>query len=629
MDILDACLADVFPLIDAARIERGIVELARLERNTDFDSFARSATYLCERFRAIGVESEVLHFPADGRTKYHCWTSPIGFRTTRATCEIVEAKDCALVRSSDLSRLPRVLGDRAAEPNTAIVGSGHTGPQGIEAKVVHIEDPADVAQTDMRGKIVYCSRFNPFSIRRAVVEGGGLAVVSSFTEDRAGNYRYVKWINTWDAETDGWLPTARGAQENLPGISISPEMGDCLEGCLARGPVKLRVVTEGAYFASELPGVLALSPGQDERFVLLTGHLFEQGFADNAAGVGVALAVSEILQALKEQSGIGAFRRGWGHFHGQECYGVLALHQYHPQIVARAFAHLTLDQLGLAGLPLRLRPGLLASAGLSDFPLRMVLKRARALMPACGYEVERAFEINCTLLADPALGGVPSALFTQENPAWHTSRDRVGAQELDHDALTFATLAAAAWAYFVVTAGDAEAEWLLAEYKKDVEATLRDGKVPDTQIYLDLKQREMSGVAHLVSPGRKEALREEVCGFIAGVRARIGEETAIVPAGTGEEVERSRQTFPKAILGGTAVDGCFTPEQLQVIGSPRWDRVQLVLKSWADGSRSVYDITRLTIFETGARLSLDYTLAFFEQYARQGIVSLQPGEVTA
>ena len=39
-------------------------------------------------------------------------------------------------------------------------------------------------------------------------------------------------------------------------------------------------------------------------------------------------------------------------------------------------------------------------------------------------------------------------------------------------------------------------------------------------------------------------------------------------------------------------------------------------------TRSIYDITRLAIFETGAPLSLEYVLTLFEHYAEQGIVSL-------
>jgi hypothetical protein len=611
MDILDKCIADVLPLIDAEQIIRDIIKLGRIEQNTDFDSFAESASYLHQQFTSTGITSEILRFPADGKTKLQCWTTPIGFRTTRAVCSIVEPRDCA-----------RVLGTRDVEPNTAIVGTGHTGPEGIEAKVIHVKEQATVSAMDIKHKIVYCSDLNPLSIRQAVIEGGGKAIVSSYTKHRELNRHYVHWVNTWDSEPDGWLPTVRAREENLPGISISPEMGDYMEECLAQGPVKLRVVTEGEYFESEFLGVTATLEGQEDRWVLLTGHLYEQGLTDNAAGATIGFAVTKAILKLRNRLNVSRLRRGLRNLHSQECYAALALGQCYPGIPAKAFAHLNIDMAGVAGLPVGLLPGLLASVGLSGFLLRLILERVRQLVPSCQYKVEQKFDINCTLLADPLLGGVPTTQLEQLNPAWHTSRDRDGVQELDRDTITFVALASATWACFLVTAGDEEAEWLLAEYKKDVEATLRDGCIPDTQIYLDLKQQEMSAVAALTPPDKKAALLDDIRRFIADARTWIDKEALIVPAGSEEEEGQSKRLFPKALLGGPAVDGCFAPEQLEVIGHPKWNVLQLVLKSWADGTRSVYDIARLASFETGEPVGLAYALAFFEHYVAQGIVSL-------
>jgi hypothetical protein len=247
MHLLNRFLSSVVPLIDTAVIAQAAVELSQIEQPTDFCSFARSADYLKQRFLSIGAESEILHFPADGKTRYHCWTAPIGFRTTHAVCSIVEPQDCA-----------RVLGDRTVEPNTAVVGTGHTGAEGVEAEVVHARRSMDISDVDVRDKIIYCSDLEPQLIRQQIIEKQGKAVVSSFIHERAENTTYVKWVNTWDSQTDGWLPTAKAAEENLPGISISPEMGNYLEECLAKGSVKLRIVTQGEYFESELLGVSAI-----------------------------------------------------------------------------------------------------------------------------------------------------------------------------------------------------------------------------------------------------------------------------------------------------------------------------------------------------------------------------------
>jgi hypothetical protein len=67
----------------------------------------------------------------------------------------------------------------------------------------------------------------------------------------------------------------------------------------------------------------------------------------------------------------------------------------------------------------------------------------------------------------------------------------------------------------------------------------------------------------------------------------------------------------------------LTPDQLAELGPPKWSTRQLVLKSWADGTRSIYEIARLASYEIGERLDMGYCLTFFRHYARQGIVSLE------
>jgi hypothetical protein len=616
MDILDRYLTAVLPLIDVEEIVRSIVELARTERNSDFDSFEASAAYLQRRFHSTGIAADVLRFPADGRARLQCWTAPIGFRTTRAICAIVAPQASA-----------RVLGSRPTEPYTAIVGTGHTGPKGVEAEVVHIRDPealhaATVGELDLAGKIVYSSTLRPSSIRQAVVNGGGIALVSSYTKYRAINHEHVAWINTWDSATDAWLPTAQAQTENLPGISISPAMGDYLETLLAQRPVRLRIVTQGAYFESTFPGVTAALPGEEDRWVFLTGHLFEPGLTDNAAGAVLGFWTSHAIQELSGTPGF-RLRRGLRNFHSQECYGVLGLKQVHPQVLNGALAHLNIDMTGASEPPLSLNPGLLASAGLGGTLMRRVLERACRHVAGVPH-TRGGFDINCTLLSDPLLGGLPTTQLEQVNKAWHTSRDRAGTFELDRDTLRYTALAAATWAAFLACAGLEEAEWLLGEFEREVRTALKAGDVADSGIYLTLKQQEMSSVAELVPEGQRAELLDRVRAFIDRMRAGAPAWNEIVPAGSPQEIKESRHLYPRALLGGPAVDACFTPAQLADLGQPKWSYKQLVLKAWADGTRSVYEIARLASFETGAAIDLGYALAFFEHYAQQGIVTLDP-----
>jgi hypothetical protein len=192
---------------------------------------------------------------------------------------------------------------------------------------------------------------------------------------------------------------------------------------------------------------------------------------------------------------------------------------------------------------------------------------------------------------------------------------------LGGDVLRAVTLTAAAWAYFLVTAGDREAAWLLDAYREDVARALDSDKIADGQIYAWLKRREMSSLAAFVSLEGRVSLLGEVERIAGDVLRRCGPRT-IVPQGTASDIEASKGCYPRALVGGPAVARCFTDAQLRAIGAPKWSTPQLVLKSWADGSRSVYDITCLALYETEAPLTLSYTLALFQHYADAGIVSL-------
>ena len=59
MDVLDRYLAAVLPLIDVDQIVETAVELAHVERPSDFGSFEKSAATLRQRFRSAGISSEI------------------------------------------------------------------------------------------------------------------------------------------------------------------------------------------------------------------------------------------------------------------------------------------------------------------------------------------------------------------------------------------------------------------------------------------------------------------------------------------------------------------------------------------------------------------------------------------
>lgn len=591
------------PFVDPVEIEGKIIRLAELDRPSDFDSFNASAEFVAAEFAEAGLDSEILRFPADGETKYHGWTAPIGFRTTKAVCEMIDPNGGTVV-----------LGDRAVEPNTAVVGCGHTGPEGVAAEVVMIDEDTDWNALDAAGKILYanfkdCAGLRPFAIKH-----GAAAVVSSFIPGREINRDFVKWTNAWDSQSDGWMPTAECAAQNLPAISLSPAMGEKLEAALASGPVESRIIVEGEYFESELPAVNALLAGREPVEVMLTGHIFEQGLVDNASGAATSMAVAKVVsKALDDQP-----KRGLRGYHGQECYGALALAQFRPDIVERAFAHLNIDMIDRVEKPLMLHPGLMVSRNMSHSLLTAFLDAAAERLGHRQTVIEDEFDINCTVLAEPALGGVSTNLLAQANPEWHSSRDRAGVQRLDPETIRYSTLVVSAWALFLMNAGTEEAEWLVEYIRRQAVEEVREKDPSDAPLYLELKRRELTGAAELADDdlsGLVEAAIDELSGL-------LDMSMVIEPEGSGEEIAEAEALFPKTIVGGPMTNDWFTPEQLKSVGGPKWSNLQLTLKSWADGERSINEIARRTSFELGSMVKLPYALNFFKVYRDAGIVEM-------
>jgi hypothetical protein len=609
MRTLDDLITEVMPYIDTDRLFAGIGELNDIELPTDFDSFDQAAAWLDGRFRKAGLKSRVLRFPADGIARLGTYTAPIGFRVHRAQCELVAPE-----------KHRRILGARPPEPNTAILGSGHTGPEGVTGRVVHIGRPDDFKRTDVRGAIVFVDTLNPQWVRTQAIAGGAAAVISSFMDMRDADDR-VKWINTWDWQTDAWMPTARAAAENFPGVSITPVQGRFLKTRLAEGPVAATVTVEGAYFKATFPGVYAGEDGSSPAVAVLTGHMFELGVMDNASGVMASHWAGETVRRIRRARGLKRFPRGWRHFHSQECYGVLALGTRHPELVKPMFAHVDLDAMGTYRAPVEYRPGLAASNGFAGFLMRRFLEKASA---RTGYAIDTSgtFETNCTLLAEPALGGVPTCLLTMRDFWWHSSEDRNGLLPLNPVSATTTAAALGAWLLFCVSAGRPEAEMLLGEYRADILAALKAGGIPDTAAFLEMKRREVATLTVLVKPSGRAAFKRLIAAVFREIGAARFKRTALSFRKEGAQARRARRTFPRTVVAGPVVAADLAPADLARTGSPKWDPVQLALKAWADGTRTALDIARFVTVETGKPLKLAYVLDLFDSYARAGIVKL-------
>ena len=188
--------------------------LASIEQRTDSESFAAAHKWLTQQYQDVGLDTCSIDMTCDGTTKIQSYQAPIAWTCKQAIGQI----------KIDENNY-KVVADRSTEPYTAILGTGHTGPQGVEGALLHITSKDELINTDCSGKIILVGKIPPTAIRALAIEKQALGVVSYYTEKPDINHQHVRWFNSWDSNADGWLPTKEAADQNLPGISISPDLG--------------------------------------------------------------------------------------------------------------------------------------------------------------------------------------------------------------------------------------------------------------------------------------------------------------------------------------------------------------------------------------------------------------------
>ncbi len=609
----DKFISSLEPFIRTDEALMMMQELSGIEARTDFESFESSSAFMEAKFKKLGAVSEVLRFPADGKGRICAWTTPLAFVTRSARLETLSPKS-------------RLVADRSAEPNTAMIGSGYTGPDGISAELVEIESFKDFETKDVSGKIVLSRTLRPGALKTRLLSLGAKGLVSAFTDVKPDPDDKVKWINCWDSESDGWLPTLASRRDNFPGVSISPREGKRLSEEILSSKTIAKITVEGEFYDASLPTVDALIAGGDKEEIVLTGHLFEQGIIDNASGVSIAYFVTRALCEFRDSNpSRGGFKRSVRHFHGQECYSAMALKSLGLRDFKSSLSLICLDMIGIADAPIVLKPGLMASQSFSFFLMKKFLSRV-AEIKGVSVRFDREFEINCTILAEPALAALPGFLVTQDNPDWHSSGDRWPLRKPDRKIVESALLAVSAWLSFMLSADYDDMLWLLGEYQKDIGQDLASGKIRDHSIYFEIKEMELKSMLKMVSGENRIKLGTEIDDIMSGLRSSVKEWVFLTPSGTEDEVRAASSLFPRTLIGGTASDACFDAEQLKRIGSPKWSNLQLLLKSWADGHRSISEICRHVLFESGmpanGKLKLAYAIDFFRIYAKQGLAEM-------
>lgn len=586
-----------------------IEQIHQHERWFTFPKFHESAECCKALMQQAGLqEVEILQYPADGESTYGDWVPPQGWDATEATLEIIEP-----------SVEQPLLAQYTDTPHTLVMYSAATPPEGLALEVVDVRE----YEGSLEGKILLGSvrGIDISSLERKVREGGGRGLIA-YNEDLPPDV--ARWRN------DSFLPRN---EDGLFGFSLSRERGELLRKLVAEGgTVRVRAVVNTRHYDDHLDLITGVIPGQDrEREVWALMHIFEPGAWDNASGAACAMEALQRIQELVSEGRLPPPQRTIRLLLSWEIYGFTAYVATNAERLRGVDAAIVLDCAGLppesetATFQVRLNPD--SSPAFTDALAKLMLKELVARQEAPFPSLTGNFGLADNFLADPMIGVPAPFLIHDESPRrlWHTTLDTV--QELNGDSLCFASTLCGTYLAFLANAGTAEAKWLVDHVRAEVENELTgklaaDGQArPTARDLLDYYGEKASGALASLRrlapaderPALDEAIGAATAASLTAMSAACGTDTA----DTGPPPERSELESPamqlvpeRLVLGSLTLRGLPPEVRHGCRWAPAYSTALNLPLFWADGKRSLLEIHRKLLIETG-RSDLEQLLGYF------------------
>ncbi|MFW6153856.1 MAG: DUF4910 domain-containing protein [Planctomycetota bacterium] len=590
---LQTLIDDFTGRYDEAATLEWVRALWQSDRWSDYTAFHRTAGYVADELRRLGLEEvEIVHCPADGKTRMQAWTMPLAWEAGVGVLKVV-------------SPVEQVVCDRALEPLSCVMWSEPTPPGGVRGPLVVVDDLESVRpeqREQLRGAFLLTRLPARGAMKVFACEVGAAAVVSSFVPhgERYGDDA-VGWTNAWADDEGGWALTA--SDRRMTAFNIPQSTAARLRGLVAHDPVVCEATVGGRIGEGTLPVVVGVVPGETDEEVLLNGHLYEIGANDNASGTGAMLEAARLMAAMPRP------RRPVRLQFTSECYGTYAFYTMRSALIKRTVAGLNVDGVGEPQTERWRQPWYrtpTAGASALDTLMRTAFRLTEPL-PGCEPVVERSHGLSDNVLCDPA-AGVPMPSIMQAPWTWHTNQDDWS--QLDPNSIRRGTVAAAAYTRWLAEADAADADALAEAAAAEAVAGLGDLTDPRQAFFADRARAAVLWTARLGAT-RAEAAAEPL--------PALDLASLVEDADGGDE---ARQTVPvRQFWGAPTFDG-IPPADREGLRDPRWHGPSLAACYWADGRRSVAEIVALVRTEFGPRAA-ERIDALFRVLARGGLVSFE------
>jgi hypothetical protein len=318
-----------------------VAQITRFHRIQGSTMFHDAAEYVKNELTKLGLNDAVIEqFPADGKTKYWTYTSPVGWTVKSAELHLVEPEQKLIARYKDI-------------PQCLHTFSNATPKEGVTAELIDVGSgtkPADYQGKNVKGKIVLATgRATPVH-KQAVYKRGAAGVITDTITYETPGVRESLDIPDAHAYQGIW-PTAEEKDKVTWGFSLSKRQGTELRAFLNKGKtVKLKAKIDAKLFNGKEDVITATIPGKQKpnEEVFLVAHLChpKPSANDNASGAGLLLEIARTIQTLIETGKIKRPARTIRFFWVPETMGTVAYLSAHEDIRKKLVAGINLDMVG-------------------------------------------------------------------------------------------------------------------------------------------------------------------------------------------------------------------------------------------------------------------------------------------
>jgi len=574
--------------VSAENVIREAADYRAFPLRLSYSAYGEGIRHLRDRYGALGLEAEVVDFPADGKTTFADHHFPLAWDVDEAWLRADGGAMLADYRDDPYGVVP-FCADSGGEQAGVIIPEFALRERGAPADVTNI-----VVLLDKYPTCAAVSWALRIGCKAFVAHPGRLT-------DNPIQLNARRWFN--DAFAEGQIDARH---RTLPGFSVSPKQAAALsEQYRQHGPIPARFLVRARTYAGSIPAVTARIVGaqQPEVDFFVTAHAYEPHATNNAAGVAICLEAARVLSALVRAGKLAPPARSIRFFHGLETFGLFAYALRNREAVKRAVGGLTVDCLGARDLlghkeRLNLIRGFdfnpsflngLAESVLAESAQRLGLE----------YEVTDGYSGNDNMLQDPLLGPpwvmLYGRLFEQAG-FYHTNADTI--EILSPERLAEYAAFVAIVAYAAANAGEEESRLVAAEVTRRTARFC--ARAMDAVGQPDAVVRENAArllafqktAAHLQPDHEKQiSLAVETLARSVGANPKSFRRERL----TGIEVKAAHMFPTRKIPGGLGL-GTLPPEARQeahrIVGGPFYEEYWHFFAPdlfWLDGKRSVRD----------------------------------------